>query len=75
MKTIKEFCQNNKIILPQEGTIEYSDVYVEIYRKFDSSLKEWTTIEPDGKPLKRALRLYEEKDLEKHFNQNKQKRK
>jgi hypothetical protein len=65
--TIKEYAEKNKIVLPSQKGLEYSDLYVKIYRKYIPHTKEWETIESDGSICKRALHYYKISDLDEFF--------
>jgi len=65
--TIKEFCDKNNIERKKTALSDFSDLYLEIYKKYKHERKEWESIEATGETIKRALLIYEEDDLKEYF--------
>jgi len=71
MVTIKEFCERNGIKREKhEKHKDYSDLYVGIYRKYESNLDIWYTIGADGEEEKHAMLYYKPSDLKEYFVSN-----
>jgi hypothetical protein len=68
-RPIHVFVEEQGIDVPQRGSIEYSDMYCDIYEKFPNrKLHTWMAMEPDGRKIKRMMLFYRVKDLKEYFN-------
>ena len=69
MISIKDFCENHRIELP--NGLDLSDIYVSIYDKYNKELRTWKDKGTDGVTQTHYQWLYNVNDLEEYFNNEK----
>jgi len=66
-KEISAFCKEHNVEIKKSDKWGISDVYVDIYHKYEHEIKRWQSTEADGSTINRALLLYDENDLKEYF--------
>jgi hypothetical protein len=69
MITIKDFCEKHEIERRVEKYGDYSDLYVDICKRYKSEVEVWFEMGADGNDCKHMLRYYKEGDLKEYFKE------
>lgn len=69
--TIKDYIEKHSLDTPSPGSIEYSDMYVEIYNSIEDKIThKWKSVDANGEVINRAIHHYNAKELKIYFENN-----